>query len=257
MICFLLLHWLPLGFATIDIAIAFQLRLPSLTYYDARASASGAGSRSDKSPGIIPPYTKLAYSPITFGSGAIDISESAPRDISSLTEWATNYGAQTSDCFQLTNTMDESNALNNDVYATTNQDLPADSPILYIPNDLILTGNKAREEFGGDDATYQAEEILMNSEASGRLSQFYLFLKVLKEYECGQDSSWVSWLNALPRYYSNGASMTDFCEYDTYILIISAAKYCSCEFFSSSSAAPFHSMKKALAVSHHLRPSLP
>lgn len=215
------------------------------------------GSRSDKSPGIIPPYTKLGYSPITFGSGAIDISESAPRDISSLTEWATNYGAQTSDCFQLTNTMDESNALNNDVYATTNQDLPADSSILYIPNDLILTGNKAREEFGGDDATYQAEEILMNSEASGRLSQFYLFLKVLKEYECGQDSSWVSWLNALPRYYSNGASMTDFCEYDTYILIISAAKYCSCEFFSSSSAAPFHSMKKALAVSHHLRPSLP
>ncbi|KAL3894393.1 MAG: hypothetical protein SGARI_007757, partial [Bacillariaceae sp.] len=34
---------------------------------------------------------------------------------------------------------------------------------------------------------------------------------ILVEYEKGVESPWYPWLNSLPRYFSNGASMTDFC----------------------------------------------
>ena len=92
----------------------------------------------------------------------------------------------------------------------TNQDLSEGTPILCIPNEIILTGSKAREELGSD--SYAAEQSLMNSvEGSDRISQFYLFLKVLKEYELGENSAWFTWLNSLPRYFTNGASMTYFC----------------------------------------------
>ncbi|CAJ1945965.1 unnamed protein product [Cylindrotheca closterium] len=131
----------------------------------------------------------------------VDIT--APRDVSSLGEWASNWGVQAADCFQLDSDNDA------DVYAITNQDLPENSPVLYIPNELILTGSKARLEMG--EMSYGAEQMLMNSEASNRISQFYLFLKVLKEYELGEESVYLPWLNSLPRFFSNGASMTDFC----------------------------------------------
>jgi len=36
-------------------------------------------------------------------------------------------------------------------------------------------------------------------------------LKILAELERGQDSPWFPYLNSLPRYYSNGSSMTPFC----------------------------------------------
>ncbi|KAL7528092.1 hypothetical protein ACHAXR_002264 [Thalassiosira sp. AJA248-18] len=136
-------------------------------------------------------------------AAVVDISEGAPRDVASLSEWATSWGVQTSDCFQLVS----EDGL--DVYAVASQDVPEGSPILCVPNEVILTGSKAREEFGAD--AYGAEQTLMNSEASDRTSQFYLFLKVLKEYELGEMSPWYQWLNSLPRYFSNGASMTDFC----------------------------------------------
>ena len=139
---------------------------------------------------------KLHYSLNT----AVDIAESAPRQIEPLTSWASNYGVQISDCYQL----NSDDGL--DVYASTNQYLPMGSQILGIPNELVLTGNKAREELGSG-VSYEAEQTINPDD----LSAFYLFLKVLKEYDLGEDSLWFSWLNSLPRYYSNGASLTDFC----------------------------------------------
>ena len=97
----------------------------------------------------------------------------------------------------------------------TTQDLPTDSPILYVPNEMIITGNRAREELGAEayDAEQKLQRLFTASKAEGpdRVPQFYLFLKVLKEYENGDQSPLYPWLNSMPRYYSNGASMTDFC----------------------------------------------
>lgn len=66
-----------------------------------------------------------------------------------------------------------------------------------------MTGSKAREELGG----YDAENALQLSDHY----TFYLFIKVLREWELGEQSIYYTWLNSLQRYYSNGSSMTDFC----------------------------------------------
>ena len=146
----------------------------------------------------------------------IDVSENAPRDTITLTDWAVNYGIQLSDAFQLTSSSSAAAQEGNDdddVYTITNQNIPPETPILSIPTDLILTGSKARQELGSDETLYGAEQSLSLSDHQA----FYLFLKVLKEYEQSTDyyqsssSPWYYWLNSLPRYYSNGASMTDFC----------------------------------------------
>ena len=145
--------------------------------------------------------TKLeSYSPLASSTVTLDIAESAPRDIVSLYDWASNYGIQTCDGFELT-----SQDGGYDVYAITNQNIPSETPILCVPNELILTANKARLEFGSDVTT--AENTLILSDHFS----FYLFLKILKEYELGDQSYWYTWLNSLPRYYSTGSSMTDYC----------------------------------------------
>ena len=129
----------------------------------------------------------------------IDIKENAPRDIATVYDWAANYGIQTIPGFELS-TQD-----GYDYYATTSQEIPAETPIVYVPNELILTGNKARLEFGTEVSA--AERSLKLSDHGS----FYLFLKILKEYALGSDSYWYSWLNSLPRYFSTGSAMTQFC----------------------------------------------
>ena len=74
----------------------------------------------------------------------IDIKENALRDIATVYDWAANYGIQTIPGFEL------SSQDGYDYYATTSQDISAETPIVYVPNELILTGNKARVEFGTD-----------------------------------------------------------------------------------------------------------
>lgn len=138
-----------------------------------------------------------------YGMTVVDVDENASRDIGTFEEWASSYGVQKCDGFQLTS---ENGGL--DVSAMTTMDIPAQSPVLYVPNEMILKSSEAQQEFGRFEV---AEQRLVSSKSAHHIPYFYLFLKVLKEYEMGDQSVWFSWLNSLPRYYSNGASMTPFC----------------------------------------------
>eukprot|EP00804_Cyclotella_cryptica_P012807 CCRYP_010569-RA/>CCRYP_010569-RA protein AED:0.07 eAED:0.07 QI:164/1/1/1/0/0.5/2/544/443 len=162
----------------LSIASAFQLRLPTPR----------------------PPPQSSAITPSSLHY-SIDISHNAPRDIPSFRDWASNYGIQTTDGFELIGD-------NTDIFAVTNQDVPADSALLYVPRELFLTASGAMQELGA--AMNGAEHYSLDP---SDCAAFYLFVKVLTEYELGEEegSPWYGWLNSLPRYYSNGASMTDFC----------------------------------------------
>jgi len=134
--------------------------------------------------------------------GVVNVHESAPRDVAAFDEWASACGVQRSPGFQLTSQdgMEYS--------AVTAEGIPAQSPVLFVPSMMILTSNQAKAEFGRCEA---AEQRLVSAKAADHISHFYLFLKILREYEMGEQSQWFPWLNSLPRYYSNGASMTPFC----------------------------------------------
>ena len=59
---------------------------------------------------------------------------------------------------------------------------------------------KAREELGA--ATYEAEEyIASSSDALDNLPQFYLFLKILMEYDLGEGRAYYEWLKSLPKFF--------------------------------------------------------
>mmetsp|Transcript_32515 Transcript_32515/g.71371 ORF Transcript_32515/g.71371 Transcript_32515/m.71371 type:complete len:442 (-) Transcript_32515:106-1431(-) len=136
--------------------------------------------------------------------GVISIDESTSRDIPTMEEWAAACGVQRSDGFQLSS----EDEYGQNIGVVTTQDLPADSPVLYVPEQMILTSRKSLQEIGRIDA---AEKRLVSGKAADHVPQFYLFLKILLEYEKGDASPWYPWLNSLPRYYSSGSSMTPFC----------------------------------------------
>ncbi|CAB9499232.1 M protein repeat protein [Seminavis robusta] len=137
----------------------------------------------------------------------INIDEWTPRDVVSMEEWCTSCGVQKEEALQLTFS-DPNDA--RDIQVMTNQDLPAGQTVMFVPSSMVLRGNYVRQELGAATAS---EELLARrlGQTSETISQFYLFLKILREYEFGDQSPWFPWLNSLPRYFSNGASMTHFC----------------------------------------------
>jgi len=195
---------LTTGGALITSSSAFHLPTTAATILRRRSPAklSSSNQRQQRSSSSSSSFALQQY--------PIDISENAPRDTLTVTDWAINYGIQLSDTFQLSTTAqqqgDNTAMMTEDVCITTNQNIPRETPFLSIPSNLILTGFKSRQELGHE--TYGAEhQVLSLSDHQ----TFYLFLKILREYELGTQSPWYYWLNSLPRYYSNGASMTDFC----------------------------------------------
>eukprot|EP00977_Amphora_coffeiformis_P004540 scaffold978_cov164-Amphora_coffeaeformis.AAC.11 len=134
-------------------------------------------------------------------SAVVDTNEGTPRDVGTMEEWATACGVQRSEGFQLTS--DDGGI---DIYAMTSEDLSEESPVLFVPNQLIFSSNMARQELGGyiDDA----EDLVKRLDLEECIPEFYLMVKILMEYQQGDQSLWFPWLNAMPRTYYNGASMT-------------------------------------------------
>jgi len=132
----------------------------------------------------------------------VDIDEKAPRDVATFDQWAAACGVQRAEGFQLTSDDGQ------DIYAMTTQNLPANSPVLLVPNQMILSSSRAMQEFG---QLREAEEQLATLNISDQLRHYYLMIKILVEYEKGDASPWYPWLNSLPRFYTNGASMTSLC----------------------------------------------
>jgi hypothetical protein len=172
------------------------LRAPSLVFLVSVWAASGFPQS---------PAVRLRSTvPSSAAATVIEIDEGTPRDIGSFDEWANACGVQRADGFQLTVTNEDPL----DVGIITSQDLPADCPVIFVPSEMTLSANRAREELG---PIPMAEDLFAQLRVLDQLPRFYLFLKLLREYELGDQSSWFPWLNALPRYFCSGASMTQFC----------------------------------------------
>jgi len=123
-----------------------------------------------------------------------------------MVDWCLGYGAQTAPGVEVTQA-DFSNPGNWGVKTT--QAIPKGGPVMFIPAQLVLSSGGIQQEFGG--SLGQAEQILAQHGASDRLPLFRLMVKILVEYEKGEQSPYFPWLNAMPRIFYNGVSMTDAC----------------------------------------------
>jgi hypothetical protein len=137
----------------------------------------------------------------------IATSEDAPRNIQPLEEWCTQYGVQKIDGIQLYT----EDGL--DYQMITTADIPAGTTILYVPGEMVLSSDRVAQELnsisdGGLDAAVQQ---LGRIGGASSIPKFYLFLKILMEYEMQENSSFLPYLDAMPRLYYCAVSMTDFC----------------------------------------------
>jgi len=141
----------------------------------------------------------------------VDVQESTPRDITAMEQWSYQCGVQGVEGLQLVSDSEATtNAIQqgSDFFLSTAYEIPANSPVLFVPSEMILSSNKIVEEYGRLE---DAEKLITSLNAESELRQYYLMLKILVEWERGDESPWFPWLNAMPRYFSNAASMTPFC----------------------------------------------
>ena len=148
----------------------------------------------------------------------VNVDEQAPRDIGSFQDWAFQYGIQLVDGIELMAVAENEpgrgsnhhHHLNTNIRFMTTVDLPANTPILFVPNQVLLSTSQARSEIGYLD---EAEALFsrLTGVTDESISKFYLLVKILQEWELGMDSPYYPYLNSLPRYFETGASMTAYC----------------------------------------------
>lgn len=132
-------------------------------------------------------------------SAFVDIDEHAQRDVGAMDEWATMCEVQRADGFQLT-TEDGS-----DFSAMTTADIAEGSPIVCVPGNMIISTASARAELGPNA---EAVDFLTRNGSGDQVGKFFVFLKIMQEYEQGDQSPYWPWMNSLPRLYYNAISMT-------------------------------------------------
>jgi len=144
---------------------------------------------------------------------AVDVADIySPRDVYSMEEWATQYGLQKSEGVEL-----YSDDGGNDYQLITQSGVAAGQTVLFVPADVVLNSASVQQEFGASlqEAEVALVEIDQNAQkpqgAEYRLPLFRLMVKILSEYEKGQESVYYPWLNSLPRQFFNGVSMTKGC----------------------------------------------
>lgn len=139
-------------------------------------------------------------------TGLINIAdEYAQRDVYSMDEWAQQYGMQKVDGVEIF-TADGA-----DFQLMTNAPIAGGSTVLYVPSNMVLSSNNIAEEFGGSLEAAENALVAMENGLAQRLPLFRLMVKILSEYEQGQNSPFFPWLNSVPRMFYNGVAMTDAC----------------------------------------------
>mmetsp|Transcript_7086 Transcript_7086/g.17106 ORF Transcript_7086/g.17106 Transcript_7086/m.17106 type:complete len:463 (-) Transcript_7086:233-1621(-) len=142
-------------------------------------------------------------------AATVNIDEGATREVWAMDEYMTSCGVQRAEGLSL---YESGTQASPDEYGLMTQtDLPAESPVLCVPSEMIFSSEELRqgELKGLVDAA--EETLLVLGVTEKDFPMFHLFLKILIEHEKGDESPWFPWLNSLPRRYSNGASMTPYC----------------------------------------------
>lgn len=97
----------------------------------------------------------------------------------------------------------------------TLENLPAGAPVVGIPANMIMSSRRVKQELENMSSSrggvQQAVKQLGMIGASQSIPEFYLTVKILLEYERGDQSPYFPWLDSMPRLFCNAVSMTDFC----------------------------------------------
>jgi hypothetical protein len=136
----------------------------------------------------------------------VSLERTAQREVGQFQEWAGQCGVQPENGFCLVEDLVEGNE---EWYAATATGGAQGSRVLYVPNEMILSSARIAQEYQG--YVEPSFQVLESMGVYHLNQQFYLFLKILIEYESGAESPYYPWMAALPRKWDTAASMDDFC----------------------------------------------
>lgn len=157
------------------------------------------------------------YQYATAPEGLVNVADIwSERDVYTLEQWATQYGMQKAAGVELY-TEDGGG----DYSLMTNSGIAAGESVLWVPASIVISSASVEQEFGVGCMS-QVEAVLMSVDEKARtkgkeidslyrLPLFRLMVKILIEWEKGQNSVYFPWLNSLPRQFYNGVSMTKSC----------------------------------------------
>eukprot|EP00977_Amphora_coffeiformis_P020196 scaffold8005_cov275-Amphora_coffeaeformis.AAC.14 len=131
--------------------------------------------------------------------------ETAQRDVYGMENWAMQCGVQKANGVEIWS------GDGNDWQMITNENIAAGTPVLFVPAGMVLSSNAVEQEFGGQLEAAENALVQMEQGLGQRLPLFRLMIKILAEYEKGEESPYYPWLNSLPRQFFNGVAMTDAC----------------------------------------------
>ena len=107
--------------------------------------------------------------------GTVNLSSSVERDIYAMSDWAAGYGVQQAEGIQL-NSYD-----GKDYFPTAQVGIPAGSPVMCVPSDLVISSSKSAQEFGANLSA--CENQLVQAGLQDKIPPFRVFFKILAEYE--------------------------------------------------------------------------
>ncbi len=135
---------------------------------------------------------------------AVDSSElsfdqwaASTRSIGDLDKWACENGVKLENGFQLVPTGEDGQDWNVQLTRSAAQS----DRVVYIPSHLILSGARIENELKEYDGFHAAVSYVKQRNCEDELPQFFLWIKILQEFEKGNDSLWHSWLRSLPRQF--------------------------------------------------------
>jgi len=125
------------------------------------------------------------------------------RDIKALESWGQGRGVTRGSGFVL------SENDHGDWSVSVTSEGTTGERVLRVPSSLVLSSVKIREEKEIFDRTSAAIDYLKRNKLESQVDQFLLWLKVLREYEKGEESELHPWLLSLPRTFSNAICMDE------------------------------------------------
>ena len=157
--------------------------------------------------GSLPPTQKRTSTTTTttrVSASVLSVEETTPRTYDNFAAWANHYGLIISPAFSLTEATEGDWSV---MAGATGA--KKDEELLHVPQMLILSSKRAEEE-DFPNGIGSIVQFFDQKGAKDLVPQFFLFLKVLKEYELGQESPYFPWLDAMPRKFSTAVCFDDF-----------------------------------------------
>jgi hypothetical protein len=162
---------------------------------------------------------RILASLATLSVGTNDWLETS-RDMQGLVQWAKERGIVLGKGVSLRPTSQTHDTTGTEEYDddwNVGLDQAAESTdrILFIPRDVIFNSTEIQETLLlqltiNDEGSWEnAVEYIQSRNCHDQLPQFCLWIRILQEFERGNQSSWFPWIQSLPRTFTNALYMDE------------------------------------------------